>query len=143
MDLGGTNFIIKPTAISNALRCQQTGALENNSPLNYSKGNHKTNQVKSNKRASNCKVCRDQFKEAKTVYSTHRANSSKCPHHISARLPVDTGVQPVTGGVVQVQAVTNQCSYGKDCKMSHMSPRTCTKCDSNSVHRLCVPSETE
>jgi hypothetical protein len=28
----------------------------------------------------NCRVCHDHFKEPVEIYSTHRANSSKCPH---------------------------------------------------------------
>ena len=88
------------------------------------------------------KIVNQLQKAAATVHQTE--SISKCPHQVWTHLPVDTVVQPVTGGVVQAQTgVTNQCSYGKDCKMSHLSPQTCTKCDSNSVHRLCVPSETE
>jgi hypothetical protein len=29
----------------------------------------------------NCRVCRDHFKEPLEIYSTHRANSLKCPHY--------------------------------------------------------------
>jgi hypothetical protein len=63
----------------------QKHSLPNLSALNYS--NRKVNTDSKDKttiaaplKKKNCRVCRDHFKEPVEIYSTHQANSSKCPH---------------------------------------------------------------
>ncbi len=80
LSLSSSNSNIQVSAIENALHCHQKHSLQNGSALNYlkKKVNASSNAAPLNKK--NCRVCRYQFKESQDIYSTHHANSSKCPH---------------------------------------------------------------
>jgi hypothetical protein len=76
---------IQVSAIGRALHRHQKHSLQILSALKYLKSkvdtcsNNKTVTAASlNKK--NCRVCCDHFKEPLEIYSTHCANSSKCPH---------------------------------------------------------------
>jgi hypothetical protein len=80
-----SNSNIQVSAIDRALHRHQKHSLQNLSDLKYLKrkvdtcSNKKTATAASlNKK--NCRVCCDHFKESLEINSTHRANSSKCPH---------------------------------------------------------------
>ena len=82
-----SNSNIHVTAIDKALRRHQKHSLKNASALNYLKRKGNTDLVDktviaatSKKRKVNCTVCQDRFKEPPNIYSTHRGNSSRCPH---------------------------------------------------------------
>ena len=80
LSLSSSNSNIQVNAIEKALHRHQKHSLKNGSALNYLKRkvNASSNDAPLNKK--NCRVCRDQFKESQDIYSTHRTNSSKCPH---------------------------------------------------------------
>jgi len=88
LSVSGTNSNITVSAIDKALHRHQKHSLTNLSALNYLK--RKANTGSEDKtifaapsKKKNCRVCRDHFKEPVEIYSTHRANSSKCPHLIT------------------------------------------------------------
>ena len=85
LSVSTTNSNITVSAIDKALHRHQNHSLPNLSALNYLKRKVNTGSkdkttaaTRSNKK--NCRVCRDHFKEPQEIYSSHRANSSKCPH---------------------------------------------------------------
>jgi hypothetical protein len=84
LSVSSSNSNIQVSAIDRALHRHQKHSLQNLSALKYLKrkdtcSNNKTVTAASlNKK--NCRVCCDHFKEPLEIYSTHRANSSKCPH---------------------------------------------------------------
>ncbi len=80
--------IIHVSAIDKARHRHQKHTFKNSSPLNYLKqkvDNESDNiafrKSEQKKSRTNCRVCRDKFKEPATVYSGHKSNSSKCPHN--------------------------------------------------------------
>ena len=88
LSVSSTNSNITVSAIDKALHRHQKHSLQNLSPLNYLKRKANTDskdktRVAVPSKKKNCRVCRDYFKEPVEIYSTHRANSSKCPHLIT------------------------------------------------------------
>ena len=85
LSVSTTNSNITVSAIDKALHCHRKHSLPNLSALNYLKrkvntGNKDKTIVAAPSKKKNCRVCHDHFKEPVEIYSTHRANSSKCPH---------------------------------------------------------------
>ncbi len=85
LSVSSSNSNIQVSAFDRALHCHQKHSLKNLSALKYLKwkvdtcSNNKTVTPASlNKK--NCRVCCDHFKQPLEIYSTHHANSSKCPH---------------------------------------------------------------
>jgi hypothetical protein len=86
LSVSSTNSNITVSAIGKALHDRhQKHSLPNLSALNYLK--REVNSDSKDKttiaaplKKKNCRVCHDHFKEPVEIYSTHRANSSKCPH---------------------------------------------------------------
>ncbi len=85
ISVSSSNTNIQVSAIDKTLRRHQKHSLQNSSALKYLK--RKINTSNNNKtvtefplKKKNCRLCRDHFKEPPEIYSTHCANSSKCPH---------------------------------------------------------------
>jgi hypothetical protein len=70
----------------------QKHSLENLSTLNYlkRKANPQSSVIIGQMSKRNCRICRDQFKEPQAIYSSHRGNSSKCPHFNVLPQPTNT-----------------------------------------------------
>ncbi len=49
----------------------------------------------SKKRKVNCRLCQDCFKESHDIYSTHRGNSSRCPHFTRLSFTQESSVTTV------------------------------------------------
>ncbi len=83
LSVSTSNSNIQVTAVDKALQCHQKHSLPNLSALKYLKrkvNNDNTVIAAAPLKKKNCRVCHDHFKELLEIYSTHRANSSKCPH---------------------------------------------------------------
>jgi hypothetical protein len=85
LSVSTTNSNITVSAIDKALHHHQKHSLPNLAALNYLKrkvntGSKDKTIVAAPSKKKNCRVCHDHFKEPVEIYSTHRANSSKCPH---------------------------------------------------------------
>jgi hypothetical protein len=85
LSVSTTNSNIPVSAIDKALHRHQKHSLPNLSALNYLKrkvitGSKDKSIVAAPSKNKNCRVCCDHFKEPVEIYSTHHANSSKCPH---------------------------------------------------------------
>jgi hypothetical protein len=85
LSVSSFNSNIQVSAIDRALHRHQKHSLQNLSALKFLKrkvdtcSNNKTVTAASLNKKS-CRVCHDHFKEPLEIYSTHHANSSKCPH---------------------------------------------------------------
>jgi hypothetical protein len=150
MKLNENNSIIHCSALDSALTRHGKDSLENQSALKYTKLTNTSNgsgRKRSTKKSAHCSVCR-RFNMPENISSTHRANSSKCPHHVAA---ISTAIQHSQVGVAQSPLIASPvaqpqmtvvCSYGKDCK-GHGVSEVCSHCNNHIVHRLCVPNPIE
>jgi hypothetical protein len=82
LSLNSSNLNIQVSAVDKALQRHQKHSLDNSSTLNYlkRKANPQPSVIIGQQSKRNCRICRDQFKEPQVIYSSHRGNSSKCPH---------------------------------------------------------------
>ena len=103
LSLSSSNSNIQVNAIEKALHRHQKHSLKNGSALNYLKRKATTSSNDAPLNNKNCRVCRDLFKESQDIYSTHRANSSKCPHFTQ----VDKKSLPETKSRCEVLTPTN------------------------------------
>ena len=92
LSLNSTNLNIQVSAVSKALQRHQKHSLENSSTLNFlkRKANPQSSVISGQQSKRNCRICRDQFKEPQEIYSSHRGNSSKCPHYNGLPQPANT-----------------------------------------------------
>jgi hypothetical protein len=85
LSVSTTNSNITVSAIDKALHCHQKHSLPNLSALNYLKRKVSSDRKDKTTAATpwnkkNCRVCHNHFKEPQEIYSSHRANSSKCSY---------------------------------------------------------------
>lgn len=79
LSLNSTNSNIQVSAVSKALQRHQKHLLENSFTLNFLKRKTDTQSsvISGQPSKRNCRICRD----PQEIYSSHRGNSSKCPHY--------------------------------------------------------------
>ena len=128
LSLSSSNSNIQVNAIEKALHRHQKHSLKNGSALNYLKRKATTSSNDAPLNNKNCRVCRDLFKESQDIYSTHRANSSKCPHFTQ----VDKKSLPETKSRCEVLTPTNdkECliadsKSNEDCLDDNKTKRGC------------------